>query len=57
MFSYENIFLICDIFQNTYFVEHLRTAAFDGSESDDSENDDNSYSESIEAVVRRCSSK
>ena len=57
MFSYENIFLICDIFQNTYFVEHLRTAAFDGSESDDSENDDKSYSESIEAVVRRCSSK
>ena len=48
---------ICEIFKNTYFVEHLRTAASDGSESDDSENDDESYDESIEAVVRRCSSK
>ena len=29
----------------------------DGSESDDSENDDGSYNENIEAVVRRCFSK
>ena len=53
MFSCE----ICEIFKNTYFVEHLRTAASDGSESDESENDDESYNEGIEAVVRRCSSK
>ena len=31
---------ICEIFKNTYFVEHLRKAAADGSESDESENDD-----------------
>ena len=31
-------------------------AFYDGSESDDSENDEN-YNEKIEAVVRRCSSK
>ena len=30
---------ICEIFSNTYFVEYLRTAAPDGSESDDSEYD------------------
>ena len=48
---------ICEIFKNTYFVEHLRTAASDGSESDDSENDDESYNISIEAIVRRYSSK
>ena len=48
---------IFKIFKNTYFVEHLQTAASDGSESDESENDDESYNESIEAVVHRCSSK
>ena len=53
MFSYE----ICQIFKNIYFVEHLQTAASDGSKSDESENDDESYNESIEAVVRRGSSK
>ena len=53
MFSCE----ICEIFKNTYFVEHLRTAASDGSESDESENDDESYSEVIEAAVHRCSLK
>ena len=30
---------------------------YDGSESDDNENDDDSYTENTEAVVRRCSSK
>ena len=35
----------------------LLAAAFNGSESDDSENDDESYNESIEAVVRKCFSK
>ena len=53
MFSCE----ICEIIKNTYFVEHLRTAASDGSESDESENNDESYNEGIETVVRRCSSK
>ena len=53
MFSSE----ICETFKNNYFVEHLWTAASDGSESVDSENDDESYNESIEAVVRRWSSK
>ena len=48
---------ICEIFKNTYFVEHLRTAASDGSECDKIANHDESYSEGIEAVVRRCSSK
>ena len=48
---------ICESFKNTYFVEHLRTTASDGSESDESENDDESYYEDIEAAVRRCSSK
>ena len=33
-----------------YFMEHLRTVGSDGSESDDSENDDVSYNESIEVV-------
>ena len=46
---------ICEIFKNTYFVEHLQTAAFEDSESDESKNDDESYNEGIEAVVRRCS--
>ena len=53
MFSCE----ICEIFKNTYFVENLRTASSYGNESDESEKDDESYSESIEAVVRRYSSK
>ena len=30
---------------------------YDGSESDISESDDDNYTENIEAVVRRCSSK
>ena len=45
------------LFKNTYFAKHLQTAVSDGSESDDSENDDENYHESIEAVVRRYSSK
>ena len=53
VFSWE----ICKIFKNTYFVEHLRTTASDGSESDKSWNDNQSYNEGIEAVVNRCSSK
>ena len=53
MFSSE----ICKIFKNTYFVEHLWMAGFDGSKSDDSENYDESYNERIEAVVCTCSSK
>ena len=53
MFSCE----ICEIFKKTYFVDHLQMAASDGSESDESENDDESYNEGIEAVVCRCSSK
>ena len=53
MFSCE----VCEIFKNTYFMKHLWTAAPDGSESDDSENDDEFYNESIEAVVRWCFSK
>ena len=48
---------ICEIFKNTYFVKHLRMAGSNGSESDESENDDDSYDEGIEAVVCRCSSK
>ena len=48
---------LCKIFKNIYFVEHLRTAASDVNESDDRENDDENYNESIEAVVRSCSSK
>ena len=50
MFSCE----ICEIFKSKYFVEHLRTAASDRSESDESENDDESYNEGIQAVVHRC---
>ena len=45
------------LFKNTYLAKHLQTALSDGSESDDSENDDENYHESIEAVVRRYSSK
>ena len=48
---------ICEIFKNTYFVEHLQTTASDGSESDETENDDESYNEGIKAVFRRCFSK
>ena len=32
-------------------------AFYNGSESDDSDNDDENYNENIEPVVRRCSSK
>ena len=32
-------------------------AFYNGSESDDSKNDEETYNENIEAVVRRCSSK
>ena len=45
------------IFKNTYFVELLRMAASDVSESDESENDDESRNEVIQAVDRRCYSK
>ena len=48
---------ICKIFKNASIVKHLRMAAFDGSESNNSENDDESYNESIEAVVCNYSSK
>ena len=48
---------ICEIFKNTYFVEHLLLAASDGSESDESENDDENYNEVIQGVVHRCSSR
>ena len=48
---------ICESFKNTYFVEHLKTAASHGNENGDSENDDKTYNESIEAVVCRCFSK
>ena len=53
MFSYE----ICEIFKNTYFAEHLRMTASDGSESDESENDGECCNEGIEVVVCRCCSK
>ena len=42
---------------NTYFVERLWMTASDGGESDEIENDDESYNEGIEAVARRCFSK
>ena len=48
---------ICEVFKNTYFVEHLQTADFDGTESDESKNDDGSYNDGIKAVVCRCTSK
>ena len=44
-------------FLRTPIVQNTAKAASDGSESDESENDDESYNEGIEAVVRRCSSK
>ena len=34
-----------------------KSAFYNGSESDDSDNDDENYNENIEAVVCRCSSK
>ena len=34
-----------------------KSAFYNGSESDDSNNDEEDYNENIEAVVRRCSSK
>ena len=43
-------------FKNIDFVEHLRKAATDGSESDESENDNESNNEGIGTVVRKCSS-
>ena len=42
-------------YKDTYFVENLRKFASDS--IDGSENDDDSYSECIEAIVRRCPSK
>ena len=38
------------------FLEN-KSAFYNGTESDDSDNDDESYNENIEAVIRRCSSK
>ena len=38
------------------FLEN-KSAFYNGNESDDSDNDDESYNENIEAVIRRCSSK
>ena len=35
---------------------HDKSAFSDGSESDDSDNDDESYNENIEAFIHRCSS-
>ena len=45
--------------QEEWLEEFLdnKGAFYDGSESDDSDNDDENYSENTEAVVRRCSSK
>ena len=42
--------------KKTNFVEHQRMTATDGSESDDSENDNESNNEGIGTVVCRCSS-
>ena len=53
MFSGE----ICEIFKNAYIVEHLRTVASDATESNNSENENESYNESRETVVCNCSSK
>ena len=49
-------------FMFSFFSETFLKPSFlpplpDGSESDDCENDDESYNECIEAVVCRCSSK
>ena len=35
----------------------IKAPFYNGSESDDSDNDDENYNENIEAAVRRCSSK
>ena len=45
--------------QEEWLEEFLddKGAFYDGSESDDGENDDENYTQNIEAVVRRCSSK
>ena len=45
--------------QEEWFEEFLddKGAFYDGSESDDRENDDENYTENIEAVIRRCSPK
>ena len=45
--------------QEEWLEEFLddKAAFYDVTESDDSENDDEIYTENIEAVVRRCSSK
>ena len=45
--------------QEEWLEEFLddKSAFSDGSESDDSDNDDENYNENIEAFVRRCSSK
>ena len=45
--------------QEKWFKEFLdeKGAFYNGSESDDSDNDDENYNEYIEAVVRRSSSK
>ena len=45
--------------QEEWFEEFLdnKSAFYNGSESDDSDNDAKNYSENIEAVVYSCSSK
>ena len=45
--------------QEEWLEEFLndKGAFYDGSESDNSESDDDNYTENIEAIVRRCSSK
>ena len=45
--------------QEEWLEEFLddKDAFYDGSESDDSENEHENYTENIEAVVHRCSSK
>ena len=45
--------------QEEWFEEFLdnKSAFYNGSESDDSDNDDENYNENIEAVVYSCSSK
>ena len=45
--------------QEEWLEEFLddKGAFYDGSESDDSENHDENYTENIVAVIRRCSSK
>ena len=47
----------CVISEVSDFSIWPQTAASDGSESDESENDDENYNEGIEAVVCRCYSK